>query len=115
LPYEHDAIPWFGSGKVEEKGDLEKPHPFQVSLRLQLTLRSTPMHLRAMNMNIKPAVNPSTNGEPEVPDIQAQTESAAGPNRWSAAVQSWLVEFQQQARGESLPAFDTLFKHALMQ
>lgn len=65
-------------------------------------------------MNIKPAVNLITNGEPEVPDIQAQAESANGPNRWSTAVQSWLVEFEQHAQGESLPNFDTLFKHALL-
>jgi hypothetical protein len=38
------AIPWAGFGKVEDKVDLEKPHPFQVSLRLKL--RNTPMHLQ---------------------------------------------------------------------
>lgn len=61
---------------------------------------------------MKPAGDPIANEEPEVHDIQ---ESAAGPNRWSTAVQSWLVEFEQHAQGESLPAFDTLFKQALLQ
>jgi hypothetical protein len=66
-------------------------------------------------MDMKPAGNLIPNEEPEVHDIQAQAESAAGPNRWSTAVQSWLVEFEQHAQGESLPAFDTLFKQALLQ
>jgi hypothetical protein len=38
------AIPRAGSGKVEDKGNLEKPHPFQISLRLKL--RNTPMNLQ---------------------------------------------------------------------
>jgi hypothetical protein len=39
--------------------------------------------------------------------------AAARPNRWSTAVRSWVVEFQQRDRNESLPAFDSLFKDAL--
>jgi hypothetical protein len=44
------------------------------------------------------------------PEIRAEVESAAGPNRWSTAVRSWVSEFQQHRRAESLPAFDSLFK-----
>ena len=40
---------------------------------------------------------------------------AAGPNRWSTAVRSWVVEFQERDRGETLPAFDSLFKDGLPQ
>jgi hypothetical protein len=61
-------------------------------------------------MNTKPAVKLIKNGERKVPEIQAKVESAAGPNRWSTAVRSWVVEFQQHRRGESLPAFNNLFK-----
>ena len=31
-------------------------------------------------------------------------------NSWSRAIQSWIKEFRQQDRQESLPAFDRLFK-----
>jgi hypothetical protein len=34
---------------------------------------------------------------------------AAGPNKWTKAVRSWVVEFQERDRSESLPAFDSLF------
>ena len=44
------------------------------------------------------------------PEPQAEVEFAVDPNRWSTAVQSWVSEFQQHRRGESLPAFDSLFK-----
>jgi len=32
------------------------------------------------------------------------------PNRWSSAVRSWVVDFQERDRSESLPAFESLFK-----
>ena len=65
-------------------------------------------------MNPKRAVKVIKNGERKDPDIQAEVESAAGPDRWSNAVQSWVVEFQERDRGgESTPAFDSLFKDAL--
>ena len=66
-------------------------------------------------MNTKPAVKLINNGERRVPEVQAEVESAADPNRWSASVQSWVSEFQQQGRGKSLPAFDSLFKDAPLQ
>jgi len=49
------------------------------------------------------------------PQLLATVASAAGPNRWSAAVRLWVAEFEQHRRGESLPAFDSLFKDALLQ
>jgi hypothetical protein len=48
-------------------------------------------------------------------EIQTEVESAPGPNRWSNAVRSWVVEFQERDRSELLPAFDSLFKDALLQ
>ena len=54
-------------------------------------------------------------GERKDAEIESNVESAAGPNRWSSAVRSWVVEFQQDRQDESLPAFDSLFKDALPQ
>ena len=51
----------------------------------------------------------------EAPEVQAEIEFAVEPNRWATAVRSWVTEFQQHRRGESLPAFDSLFKDALLQ
>lgn len=51
---------------------------------------------------------PSEEVRPE-PEPQAEVEFAVDLNRWSTAVQSWVSEFQQH-HGESLPAFDSLFK-----
>lgn len=64
-------------------------------------------------MNTKPAVKVIKDKERRVPKIQVKAGSAAGPNRWSTAVRSWIAEFQQRDRDESLPAFDRLFKDAL--
>jgi hypothetical protein len=65
-------------------------------------------------MNTTRAVKVIKNGEGKDPDIQTQVEPAAGPNRWSTAVRSWVVEFQERDRsGETTPAFDSLFKDAL--
>jgi hypothetical protein len=44
--------------------------------------------------------------------VQIAVELAVHPNRWSTAVRSWVVEFQERERNESLPAFDSLFKDA---
>jgi hypothetical protein len=41
--------------------------------------------------------------------IQIAVGLAVNPNRWSTAVRSWIVEFQEGDRTESLPAFDSLF------
>ena len=63
-------------------------------------------------MNTKPIVKLIKKAEREAPEIQTEIESE-GPNRWSTAVRSWVSEFQEDQRGESLPAFDSLFKDAL--
>jgi len=48
------------------------------------------------------------------PDIQAEVEPPAGPNKWSTSVRSWVTEYQERDRGtEATPAFDSLFKDAL--
>ncbi len=49
------------------------------------------------------------------PQLLATVESVVGPNRWSTAVRSWVAEFRERDRSESLPAFDSLFKDALPQ
>jgi hypothetical protein len=37
-------------------------------------------------------------------------KSTPNRNRWSTAVRSWIVDFKDRDRSESLPAFDSLFK-----
>jgi len=48
-----------------------------------------------------------------VPRRPARVKLATGPNKWSSAVRSWIVEFQEHDRNEHLPAFDSLFTDAL--
>jgi hypothetical protein len=43
------------------------------------------------------------------PKVQAEIEIVSRPNRWSAAVHSWVVSFQERDRSHSLPTFDSLF------
>ena len=43
---------------------------------------------------------------------ETPVELAIDPNRWSSAVRSWIVEFQERDRDESLPVFDSLFEDA---
>ena len=64
-------------------------------------------------MNTKPPVRVMKNAERPDPKIHGEAEFSARPNRWSAAVRSWVVEFQKRNRNESLPAFDSLFEDAL--
>jgi hypothetical protein len=42
--------------------------------------------------------------------VRIAFELVVDPNRWSSAVRSWVVAFQERDRSESLPAFDSLFK-----
>jgi hypothetical protein len=44
-----------------------------------------------------------------LPHIRTEVDPVAGPNRWSSAVRSWVVEFQKERRDEILPAFERLF------
>jgi hypothetical protein len=63
------------------------------------------------NMNTKPIVKLIKKQERNGPQFRSTVELAVGPDRWSKAVRSWVSEFQQQQRrGASLPAFDSLFK-----
>jgi hypothetical protein len=61
-------------------------------------------------MNTKPPVKIIKKEKREAPEVRAEVESAVDPNRWSTAVRSWVSDFQQNRRDESLPAFDSLFK-----
>ena len=65
-------------------------------------------------MNIKRSVKLIKQHE-RVPRRAATVKPAVGPNRWSTAVRSWVVEFQGRDRSESLPAFDSLFNDTLLQ
>jgi hypothetical protein len=64
-------------------------------------------------MNTKPSVKLIKKEERKTSGIKAQVELAAGPKKWSTSVLSWVNEFQQHRRRESIPAFDSLFKEAL--
>jgi hypothetical protein len=66
-------------------------------------------------MNTTRSVKLVKGGERKVSEIQAEVESVVDPNRWTRAVRSWVVEFEQHPRGESLPAFDSVFKNALVE
>lgn len=50
-----------------------------------------------------------------VPEHGPIVKLAVGPNRWSTAVRSWVVDFLERERSESLPAFDSLFNDAPLQ
>lgn len=58
----------------------------------------------------KPLIRLIKKEQRKAPEIPAGLEFVAGPNKWSQAVLSWVTEFQQQRCGESLPAFESLFK-----
>ena len=40
-------------------------------------------------------------------------KSTPNRNQWSTVVRSWVVDFKDRDRSETLPAFDSLFKDAL--
>ena len=61
-------------------------------------------------MNTKPVVKIIKNGKRTVTETPARAESTGNPNRCSTTVQEWISEFQKRRRGESLPAFNGLFK-----
>ena len=66
-------------------------------------------------MNTKPRVRLVKKANRKELEVKIEVESVAGPHSWSSAVHSWVVESQQRDRSESLPAFDSLFKDALLQ
>ena len=61
-------------------------------------------------MSTEPSVKLVKKKQRKGSEPQAEVEGIVDPNRWSTAVQSWVREFQKHRRGESLPAFDSLFK-----
>lgn len=61
-------------------------------------------------MDTEPSVKLIKKEERKRPAPQAEVKRAVDPKRWSTAVKSWVSEFQKHRRGESLPAFDSLFK-----
>ncbi|HEY8185300.1 MAG TPA: hypothetical protein VIF64_04500 [Pyrinomonadaceae bacterium] len=61
-------------------------------------------------MSTEPSVKLVKKEQRKGSELQAEVECAVDLNRWSTAVQSWVREFQKHRRGESLPAFDSLFK-----
>ena len=48
--------------------------------------------------------------ERKVPDTRSRIKAATRRDRSSQGVRSWVVEFKKTRRGESLIAFDSLFK-----
>ena len=54
------------------------------------------------------------NAERKVPETRSKIKAATGRDRLSQGVRSWVVEFKKNRRGESLIAFDSLFKDALL-
>lgn len=71
---------------------------------------SPALHSRLEDMNTKPLIRLVKKEKRKKHKIHAKVESASSPNRWSTTVETWVREFQQHRRGESLPPFDSLFK-----
>ena len=44
------------------------------------------------------------------PATPVELEASADPREWSTAVKSWVKEFKQDQRDESLGAFNSLFE-----
>jgi hypothetical protein len=61
-------------------------------------------------MNTNSSVKLVKKAKPKNPAIQTEVEVVDNPNRWSRAVQSWISEFRQDRRAETMPAFNSLFK-----
>lgn len=61
-------------------------------------------------MNTKSLIKLIKKAERESPEVRSKSEFGDDRNRWSRAVRSWVREFQQDARADSLPAFDRLFQ-----
>ena len=54
------------------------------------------------------------NAERKVPETRSKIKAATRRDRSSQGVRSWVVEFKKTRRGESLIAFDSLFKDAVL-
>lgn len=71
------------------------------------------LKVKADVMNNKPIVKVIKKAGLKNLKIKIPTPAATGPIKWSKAVRSWIVDFQERDRTEYLPAFDSLFKDAL--
>jgi hypothetical protein len=58
----------------------------------------------------KPLIKIIKKAKRECPQPQSEPGLVEDASRWSRAVRSWVVEFQRNARRESVPAFDRLFQ-----
>jgi len=67
------------------------------------------------SMNTKRAVKLIKRDERIPRQRRGEIQIAAGPNKWSRSVRSWVVEFQEKDRSETLPAFDSLFRDPLFE
>jgi len=63
-------------------------------------------------MNTKPPVKLIKKEKHETPEVEAEVEPVAQPHKWAKEVRSWVGEFKNNQRSETLPAFDSLFKDA---
>lgn len=55
------------------------------------------------------------NAERKIPETRSRIKFGDRRNRLPEGVRSWVIEFKRTRRGESLIAFDSLFKDALSQ
>ena len=65
------------------------------------------------NTNTMQAIKLIKYAERKVPETRSRIRAAARQDRSPRGVHSWVVEFKKNRRGESLIAFDSLFKDAL--
>jgi hypothetical protein len=63
-------------------------------------------------MKTKAAARLKKRRERAVLRARERVKSSVGSNKWSKSVSSWVADFQNRDRNESLPAFDSLFKEA---
>ena len=85
---------------------------FKAPFYIRATSRSAHIQRRTEKRMLTHSVKLIKKAERETPMAPAETEFV-DPNRWSKTVRSWVNEFQQDRRDESLPAFDSLFKDEL--
>lgn len=57
-------------------------------------------------MNTKPFIKLVKKAKRESPKLSSERPVIGDQNMWSRAVRSWVREFQQAGRRDSLPAFD---------
>src|SRR5690242_11896335 len=93
-------------------------------ISVKLTSTATPTVTPATNLhhgesdiattNTMRAIKLIKHAERKVSDTRSRIKAATRRDRSSQGVRSWVVEFKKSRRGESLIAFDSLFKDALL-